>query len=212
MDSQTKEEETGVKMSKHLDKIDLDSFGEEVDLNEWELIDAIKVDYDTEEKLDKELAELNNPKQSILSKIFNLVSTGSANPNAKSSQDGQLFKSRYRYSGGITDKSREFCSKMINANKVYRKEDIERMSNSVVNEGFGPYGADKYDVFLYKGGGACHHFWTRETYRKKTDVNSPIAQEITPAEARKAGEILPKNDSKVYQRPIDMPNKGFLPK
>jgi len=212
MNAETKEEETGVKMSSQLDKIDLDSFGEEIDLNEWELIKSIKVDYETESELDAELEELNNPKQSLLSKIFNLVSTGTANPNAKSSQDGELFKSRYRYSGELSSNSREFCQKMINSNKVYRKEDIEKMSRSVVNEGFGPHGADKYDIFLYKGGGACHHFWTRETYRKKADVNSPLAEQITPSQARKAGEILPTNDSKVYQKPIDMPNKGFLPK
>jgi len=199
-------------MSSHLDEINLDEFGEEIDLNEWELIDSKKVDYETENKLDKELDLLNNPKQSILSKIYNFVSTGNANPNAKSEQDGDLFKSRYRYSGDTSDKSRKFCQKMTSADKLYRKEDIQRMSLSKVNEGFGPKGADTYDIFLYKGGGACHHFWTRETYRKKADVNSPLAEEISPAKARKEGEILPTNDSKVYQRPIDMPNKGFLPK
>ena len=215
LDSQTKEEETGVKMSKHLDEIDLDSFGEEIDLNEWELIDSRKVDYEEEEQLDKQLEELNNPKQSALSKVWNFVSTGVANPNAKSEQDGELFKSRYRYSGTESENSRQFCKKMLNANKLYRKEDIQRMSSTSVNAGWGPKGADTYDVFLYKGGGACHHYWTRETYRKRADVNSPITQEsgrITPAQARKEGEILPTNNPLVYQKPIDMPNQGFLPK
>ena len=202
-------------LSKHLDEIDLDSFGEEIDLNEWELIDSSVVDYDTEEELDKQLDALNNPKQSTLSKIWNFVSTGVANPNAKSEQDGALFKSRYRYSGTESENSRQFCKKMLNANKLYRKEDIQRMSSTSVNAGWGPKGADTYDVFLYKGGGACHHYWTRETYRKRADVNSPITQEsgrITPAQARKEGEILPTNNPLVYQKPIDMPNQGFLPK
>jgi hypothetical protein len=212
LDAQTKEEETGVKMSKHLDEIDLDSFGEEIDLNEWELVDSRKVDYNTEEELDKEIESLNNPKQSTLSKIWNFVSTGTANPNAKSEQDGNLFKSRYRYSGTISSNSRQFCQKMLSADKLYRKEDIQRMSQSPVNAGFGPEGADTYDVFLYKGGGACHHFWTRETYRKRADVNNPNAEEISPAKARKEGEILPTNNPLVYQKPIDMPNQGFLPK
>jgi hypothetical protein len=47
------------------------------------------------------------------------------------------------------------------------------------------------------------------------DVNSPITQEsgrITPAQARKEGEILPTNNPLVYQKPINMPNQGFLPK
>ena len=199
-------------LSKHLDEIDLDSFGEEIDLNEWELIDSSVVDYDTEEELDKQLDALNNPKQSTLSKIWNFVSTGVANPNAKSEQDGALFKSRYRYSGSLSENSRQFCQKMLNANKLYRKEDIQRMSSTSVNAGWGPKGADTYDVFLYKGGGACHHYWTRETYRKKADVNNPNAEVITPANARKEGEILPTNNPLVYQKPIDMPNQGFLPK
>jgi len=212
LDSETKEEETGIKMSKHLDEIDLDSFGEEIDLDEWELIDSREVNYDTEAELDAELNRLNNPKKSILSKIYNFVSTGSANPNAKSEQDGALFKSRYRYSGQVSNESRAFCKKMLSANKLYRKEDIQRMSSTAVNQGWGPKGADTYDVFLYKGGGACHHFWTRETYRKKADVNSPLAEEISAATARKEGEILPTNNPLVYQKPINMPNKGFLPK
>jgi len=199
-------------LSSDLDDIDLDSFGEEIDLNEWELVDSRQVDYDEEAKLDAELEALNNPKKSLLSKVWNFVSTGVANPNAKSEQDGVLFKSRYRYSGNVSENSRPFCVKMLSADKLYRKEDIMRMSQSEVNKGWGPEGADTYDVFLYKGGGACHHFWTRETYRKKADVNSPLSQEITPAQARKEGEILPTNNPLVYQKPIDMPNQGFLPK
>lgn len=199
-------------LSSHLDDIDLDSFGEDIDLNEWELIDSRQVDYEEEEKLDAELESLNNPKKSILSKIWNFVSTGSANPNAKSEQDGELFKSRYRYSGQVSENSRPFCVKMLSADKLYRKEDIMRMSKSEVNKGWGPEGADTYDVFLYKGGGACHHFWTRETYKKKQDVNSPLASQITPSQARKEGEILPTNNPLVYEKPINMPNQGFLPK
>lgn len=201
-----------IKMSAHIDEINLDEFGEELDLDEWELIDARKVDYDEEAKLDAELEALNNPKKSLLSKIVNFVSTGTANPNAKSEQDGVLFKSRYRYSGNLNPNSREFCIKMLSANKVYRKEDIERMSTSSANKGWGPKGADNYNIFLYKGGGACHHYWTRETYRKKADVNNPNAEKITAAKARKEGEILPTNNPLVYQKPIDMPNQGFLNK
>jgi hypothetical protein len=114
---------------------------------------------------------------------------------------------------------------MISANKLYRKEDIMRMSeNPNTNEGWGPRGTDTYDIFLYKGGGACHHFWTRETYKRFIDPRRKGAKEITPAEARKAGEVLPtpfdKSDGKeykkdnrlVYTKPINMPNQGFLPK
>lgn len=160
-----------------------------------------------------------------MSKVWEFVTTGVARPDLGSEQDGKLFASRYRYTGEISADSREFCQKMIKANKLYRKEDIIRMGQKPnTNPGFGPFGADTYDIFLYKGGGACHHFWTRETYKRFTDPRKKGAEEITPAEARKAGEILPnpfnKSDGKgyrkdnnlVYTAPIDMPNKGFLPK
>jgi hypothetical protein len=207
------EEETGLKLSSHIDKLDVEEFGAELDPNEWELIDSRVVSYEDEERLDAELEALNNPQKSIMSKVWEFVTTGVARPDLKSEQDGKLFASRYRYSGDITDKSREFCKKMIAANKLYRKEDIMRMSsNPKTNEGWGPRGTNTYDIFLYKGGGACHHFWTRETYKRFTDPRRKGAQEITPSQARKAGEILPTNPSKVYQKPIDMPNQGFLPK
>lgn len=143
---------------------------------------------------------------------LHFANTGVAAPNAKSSQDGEKFKSRYRYKGEIRSNSREFCRKMINANKLYRLEDINRMSTRVVNEGWGPNGADTYDILLYKGGGACRHVWQRETYRLKADVNNPRAEKITPAQARKEGEILPTVDPRAYQQPNDMPNNGFLNK
>jgi hypothetical protein len=212
-----------VKMSAQ-DDLDVAKYGEDIDLDEWVLVDSREVDYELEDELDAELEKLNNP--TTLSKVLNFVKTGTARPNANSEQDGKIFKHRYRYTGDTSDDSRLFCKKMIQANKVYRKEDIVRMSSEIVNQtrtrtdgtvgGFGPLGATTYDIWLYKGGGACHHKWVRETYLRKSDVNSPIAKnfmkEFKPSIARKQGEIVPVNDKRVYTRPIDMPNKGFLPK
>jgi hypothetical protein len=193
-------------------EIDLSKYGEDIDLNEWELIDSRKVNYEEEDSLDAQIEALNNPKKSLLSKVYEFVSTGVANTTRNSEQDTKLFKTRYRYSGNLSSNSREFCNKMISANKLYRKEDIEAMGSQAVNEGWGPKGDDIYSIWLYKGGGDCHHFWTRETYRRKgTDINSPLAQKVTPAEARKEGEILPTNDKLVYTAPKDMPYNGFLP-
>ena len=211
MSQSSMEEETGMKFSSHIDQLNIEEFGEEIDLTEWELIDSRPVNYEDEARLDAELEALNNPEKSLMAKIWEFVSTGVARPNLPSSQDGKLFMSRYRYSGELSANSREFCKKMISANKLYRKEDIELMSQKPnTNEGWGPNGTDTYDIFLYKGGGACHHFWTRETYKRFTDPRRKGAKEITPAEARKAGEILPTVNKKVYQKPIDMPNQGFL--
>ena len=192
------------------DELDVAKYGEDIDLDEWVLIDSHEVDYELEDELDEQLRKLNEPTK--LAKVLNLVKTGTARPNSKSLQDGEIFKHRYRYVGDTSEKSRLFCKKMTQANKVYRKEDIIRMESEVVNAGFGPKGADNYSIWLFKGGKSCHHKWLRETYLRKSDANSPLAKKFTPAQTRKLGEIPPVNDKRVYQRPIDMPNQGAYPK
>jgi hypothetical protein len=197
------------------DIFDFESLGEEIN-DEWLLVDSRKVDYDLEDELDNELENLT-PKKSFLAK---LVSTGTARGNAKSEQDGRIFKTRYRYAGDKPGE-RAFCAKMYKQNKVYRKEDIVKMSNTDLGDsytnkdgrvvGWGPNGALFFDRFIWKGGGNCKHYWVRETYLKKSDVNSPLAKKYTAAESRKMGEIAPTNDKRVYQKPIDMPYNGFLP-
>jgi hypothetical protein len=214
VDEETKEEETGVKMSS--DDV-LDDLGEDENLDEWELIDEMEVDYDLEEQLDAEINALNNPKKSLLSKIYNFVSTGTARPNAKSEQDKKIddvqYKVRYSYTPNkVGENSREFCKKMVSANKIYRKEDIVQMSQRVVNAGWGPKGANTYDIFKYKGGGDCHHKWLRKTYRSKKsiDVKSPLAPRISTNKAEKEGYRV-RNPKEVAMMPKDMPYNGFLP-
>ena len=218
-DQETREEETGVKMSK---QSNIEDFGEDEDLENWELIDERKVDYDAEDELNEELNKLNNPKLSILSKMYNFVTTGTARPNAKSSQDGTneeglQFKVRYQYAPlTFSENSREFCKKMVKAKKIYRKEDIDMMSKKAVNAGWGLNGADTYDIWLYKGGGDCHHFWMRKTYKAKNkkgkpDIGNPNA-EISVNKAKKEGFKPEVNAKEVAMRPTDMPNNGFVNK
>jgi hypothetical protein len=207
------EEETGQKLSSDKDTeianvlIDM---GEDLG-DEWELIDERDVDYETEKELDKEIEKLNNP--SLLKKVWNFVSTGTARPLASSEQDtefeGDYYKVRYRYSPlSVTSKSREFCKKMVEANKIYRKEDIIAMENKPVNKGWGLGGADTYSIWLYKGGGACHHRWRRETYRFKGKAGK--TGDVTSPKAQKSSRIFEDNDPLVSQKPIDMPNQGFV--
>jgi hypothetical protein len=216
-----------------LEEVTLESFGEDEDLTEWELIDERKVDYENEDALDYQINQLNTKGKSLLSKLWEFVSTGTARPNAKSSQDetidGTQFKVRYQYApikaSLQSNDSRSFCKKMVAAKKIYRKEDILKMGNVQVNSsyvnkdgrqvGWGPKGALTYSVWLYKGGGACHHFWMRKTYMKKgkgtIDIKSPNAPKISVNQARKAGFKPEKNNPLVSKLPIDMPNEGFLP-
>ena len=213
IDKETREEETGIKMSSDKPKVDAEladfmaDFGEDENLDDWELVDERPVDYDQEEALDK---------------MLGLASTGSARPNAKSEQDGEAgdlrFKVRYQYAPLQTttkngeNVSRDFCKKMVTAKKIYRKEDIQQMSQNAVNAGWGPNGADTYDLWLYKGGGSCHHFWMRKTYMAKDvnpDATNPRA-EVSVNQARREGFTPETNDPLVAKRPTDMPNEGFL--
>ena len=81
------------------------------------------------------------PKKSLLSKIYNLVSTGTARGNASSKQDkevdGFFFKVRYKYVGN-KNPERDFCKAMMaKQNRIFRKEDIDNMGSSIVNAGCG---------------------------------------------------------------------------
>ena len=213
VDQETMEEETGVKLSKqepddkYLDQIfdQLEEFGEVINEDEWELVEESPVDYEAEDAMER---------------MTKFASTGTAFPNAKSKQDGvtpegRIYKVRYGYAPEKAgSNSREFCKKMISAKKVYRKEDILEMGNRSVNAGFGPQGADTYDIWLYKGGARCHHFWMRKVFMAKegavgVDAKNPNA-EISVNKAKKEGAELEVNDKKVAMRPVDMPNEGFL--
>jgi hypothetical protein len=186
------------------------------DLNpEWVLIDEKPVDYDNDDLENENLAK--EEKQSLLSKIVNLVSTGDARPNLTDKQDktidGVKFVVRYKYEGQLTDNPRDFCTAMVKANKLYRKEDIMKMENQAVNPGWGPRGADTYSIWLYKGGGNCHHRWNKQVYAvmSGTALDLPKQRQIAQAKAEKFGYKIT-NPKLVSTRPIDMPNQGFLPK
>ena len=219
VDQETQEEETGVKLSadeptdEYFDNAfnELEALGEVIDESEWELVEEAPVDYEAEAQMEK---------------FFAFASTGTAFPNAKSTQDGvtpegRPYKVRYGYAPEQAgSNSREFCKKMISAKKVYRKEDIQAMSEKVVNEvsakgkGFGPNGSPIYDIWLYKGGARCHHFWMRKVFMakegaKSVDAKSPNA-EVGVNKAKRAGAELEVNDKKVATRPVDMPNEGFV--
>ena len=218
-DEETKEEETGVKLSKESNKL-LEEFigkgqNEEELLEKFDLIDEMDVDYELEDELDKKIEDLNNE--------VKLASVGQAAPYKESEQDGKSNKEgkeditylvRYMYtaySGGYkteAGKSREFCIKMMDANKVYRKEDIIALEKVAVNPGFGQNGASKYSIWLYKGGARCSHRWTRKIYARK-DGSKSLGDTISTTKARSEGFTPEKNPNKVSIAPRNMANKGY---
>ena len=141
----------------------IEEFGEDIP-EDWELIEEEIVDGEHQD-FDYEV-ELNSYNKT------ELASTGTARPNARSKQDGtnksdnDFYKVRYVYTKdnflSQEGSTRDFCNIMMSAKKVYRKEDIIQMGSRAVNAGWGPRGAATYSIWLYKGGGNCHHFWLRQ--------------------------------------------------
>jgi hypothetical protein len=185
--------------------------------DDWELVEEEVVDGEHQDfDFEKTLNEIANDK-------IELASTGTARPNARSSQDGvnksfnDFYKVRYVYTKDNfllqKGETRDFCGLMMSASKIYRKEDILQMSDIAVNPGWGPRGADTYSCWLYKGGGNCHHFWLRQIYKTSLrNAKSKISdsQLIGYTNARSEGFTAEKNDNLVARPPKRMKNNGFL--
>ena len=63
------------------------------------------------------------------------------------------------------------------SNRVFRSEDLENAG--AVNPGHGPNGSNAYNIFLYKGGVNCKHFWQRVILLRRNN------QRISVNEARR---------------------------
>lgn len=178
---------------------ELIKYGETVDLSEWELID------DVTQKGEPDVLEIS----------LNLATAYAPSnfPERDSEQDTSLFKIRYEYKGS-KDPERLFCKKMVSAGLVYRKEDIDAAARKAVNPGLGPEGSNFYDIWLYKGGANCKHFWQRKIYLKSDNgvISAAKAQEILNGlEPGERGAAKPvKNKYEVAKIPYDLPHHGYL--
>jgi len=159
---------------------------------------------------------------------FDFASTIRANPNARDSQDGlnregnAFYKVRYVYATdnflpNRTGTSRSFCRQMVAAKKIYRKKDIVGTNSKSVNAGFGHDG-NSYDLFLYKGGPNCRHYWLRQIWRStdlkdadsvyyKDDLDDDVLVNYT--KARSEGFTAEQNDKLVAIPPMRMKNNGY---
>lgn len=139
---------------------------EEKILEDYDLIDSRPAnDYDK---------QLNQSLDVVTKLSFVPKST----PNQKSEQDTSIIKVRYRYYGS-NNPERIFCRQMWAAQKVYRMEDLDK--NSLANKELSPKGSGQggYNLWLYKGGVNCQHYWERRTYLRKNN------KRVTVNEARK---------------------------
>ncbi len=194
----------------------IEEFGEDMP-EDWELVDEEVVDgehrdFDFEKVLNEEAD--NN---------IELASAVKATPNKRSSQDGvnksynDYYKVRYVYATDnfLTNKSgtsREFCRDMVAAKKIYTKEDLVNANSLTLNPGFGIDGKKRYDLFLFKGGPQCRHFFLRQIFKTslrgaKSKISS--SQLISYTKARSEGFTAEKNDKLVAIAPQRMKNNGY---
>ena len=207
------------KMSEEQDELDkfIAEFGEDAPEG-YELIDEERVeDEDEDFDFEKELNEIH--------RLDLAVSTGEPLPEEPDRQDGMnkkydLFKVRYEYAEdtGLTrksGKSRSFCTRMMSANKIYRKKDILLMgAKTTINSDWAPKGKSNYSIWKHKGGGNCQHFWKRKIYKFTLGVsksgNLEDGDVISTAKARKSGFYPKANDKRVAEAPKRRSNKGFV--
>lgn len=179
----------------------LQTVGEDEDLENWDIIDARPAnEYDADVR-----------------EGLNLASVVRSTPNQKSDQDTLILKVRYAYMGN-NNPQRDFCKKMFN-NKIYRVEDLDSDNPNYngnadgVNPGLGIGGADNYNIFLYKGGANCRHYFERRTYLRKNNKKITVTEaikkvnELDPS-LRKEARIV-KNPKEVAMYPANMPNNGY---
>lgn len=220
-DEEVVEDRDDFSKTEKAEKTELESFIEEFGEDmpeEWELVEEEKV---VDEHKDFDFEEVLND---VANEKIELASTGRAIPSRKSEQDGvskktyDYFRVRYVYTKdnflSQEGETRDFCRQMTGQKKVYRKEDIINMSKRPVNPGWGPRGANTYSIWLYKGGGNCHHYWLRQIY--KTTIGESKTTKIEDADligytkAKSEGFTAKKNNVLVAKPPKKMKNNGFL--
>lgn len=139
-----------------------------------------------------------------------------------SEQDTDKYKVRYAYNVGTSKtakgESRAFCNRMMalsNSGRVFRKEDIEKMSADGVNGQFAHSGGS-YDIFKFAGGVNCYHRWERRIYKKREQEDGTLyggnamqnTKPVSVSQARREGFRPKQNDRDVAIAEIDKPNKG----
>jgi hypothetical protein len=180
----------------------------------WELVESHRADGDGEYKLSK-----RKRLEGFFLSLFSNEGKVSSDPTADSKQDSGVYKVRYAYQtpnqieplgeNETVGESRDFCKAMVSITDrggVFRHEDIVQMSFKGVNRSHGHKGRN-YNLFLYKGGVNCSHFWERRIYKDTVSKENKISVN----RARKEGFRPTPNDKKVATPPRLMPNEGHHP-
>ena len=213
-DMETREEETGVKMSKE-DLTDeefdiiLDDLRGETISNRWEAVDVREHSEDNESIEDWAVKHIESKEEKLEKKSIDSKKSGF------SYLDKSLYKVRYRYAEKYSSgKSRQFCRIMMSRSGrgvVYRIEDIDKASNAGVNKSFGHQGKP-FDIFRFKGGVNCGHVWEEVLYRLKSKTMKKVIQNYDEVDKiPKSYSPTPRGYKDAKIAPKDMPNNGHHP-
>ena len=213
-DEETKEEETGVKL-KQEDLSDeefdiiLDELRGEKISNRWEEVDAREYSSENEDIEEWATKNIESKEQQLEKRSIDSKKSGF------SYLDKSLYKVRYKYSQKYSKgKSRQFCRIMMARSQrgvVYRIEDIDKASRAGVNRSFGHKG-QAYDLFKYKGGVNCGHFFSEVLYRLKSKTMKKKIQNYDEVKSiPKSYKPTPAGHKKAKVAPKDMPNNGHHP-
>jgi hypothetical protein len=99
----------------------------------------------------------------------------------------------------------------VAANKLYTKENLKDANSLDLNFGFGHNGG-RYDIFLYKGGPQCRHFFSRRIFKTSLrNAKQPIedSEIIGYTKAKSEGFTAKRNDKLVAIAPQRMKNNGY---
>lgn len=89
---------------------------------------------------------------------------------------------KYKYEGPSAE--RGFCKAMLRLNKLYSEDDMSALESrlATINPGMGPNGRNSYNVFSYKGGVNCRHYWTKNALFKPEGSREVLIINQGPAE------------------------------
>ena len=213
------QEETGVELNKDFTDKEGEQIlghleGEEIDEN-WELVDERAFKNENGD-LDEWIEEIDSKK----SKLRKLADVIKSFPSRSSQLDKSIYKVRYKYSQKYSSgNSRDFCKTMMgrtNRGVVYRLEDIDKASREGVNKKLGHKG-QSYDLFKFKGGVNCGHYWSEQLYRLKKKKDGSYYEDKALSSSEEVESIpksykpTPRGRQQAKIAPKDMPDNGHHP-
>jgi hypothetical protein len=140
--------------------------------------------------------------ESITPDEFVKSSLITSNPDEPSALDFAGFKVRYYYEGPRDSKNRDWCRIMMDKDLLFRWEDINKMSQNVVNDEFG-----YYDIFRFKGS------FVKLLYREDSAGNKYDPQIVDePSEAgsvNKKPQRVPKENRQGFEEQYKVITEEF---